>query len=179
MYRLLARLWLRELDAANARLLGSAPWSKLLAEVGATVPESDSDQCLEQLAQDYCQLFIGPSDHLPPYQSVWEDGVLQSTAASSMQTFAEIVGYPVAEIPPGTMLDHLGVQLDMLGYLLKQLGESLPPNGAAEQLASSFFAKHLQWPERLLGLAEQRAATRFYRGLVVVTREFLGTERAP
>ena len=46
-----------------------------------------------------------------------------SKGTKSMKMFAELAGYPAGELPAGTMLDHLGVQLDVMGHILNQVDE--------------------------------------------------------
>lgn len=73
---------------------------------------------VEQLAIDYCQLFIGPADHLPPFQSVWQSGQFHGSTTASMREFVDPVGY---EATAGIMLDHPGVQLGIMGHVLGQV----------------------------------------------------------
>jgi TorA maturation chaperone TorD len=179
-YRLLARLWLREVDRDLVRELRSPPLCDSFVAAGGILPAGDDEPTIEQLAIAYCRLFAGPADHLPPFQSVWKTDQFQGTATASMKNFIEVVGYDTKQLPSGMMLDHLGVQLDVMRHILAQVStwqsdtESL---GQVLELADSFFARHLLWPAELLEAAMRRAPSGFYRSLVVLTREFLKSER--
>lgn len=179
VYRLLARLWLRELDGPSLRVLRSPPLCDAFAEAGGRLP-GDDDAAIEALAIDYCQLFIGPANHLPPFQSVWQSGQFESDAIASVKGHAEVVGYDIATLPSGVMLDHLGVQLDVMGHILARIATWQPDSGRLDdvsEVARSFFAKHLTWPSRLLAIAAQKATTEFYRSTIALTGEFLDKER--
>jgi TorA maturation chaperone TorD len=179
-YRLLARLWLREVDRELLRKLCSPPLCDSFVEAGGILPAGDNEWTIEQLAIDYCQLFIGPANHLPPFQSVWQSGQFQGAAIASMEKFVEVVGYDTDALPSGTMLDHLGVQFDVMGHILDQIptcqSEQESPERAWE-IAHCYFAMHLTWPAKLLEVAAPRATTEFYRSIFMLTCAFLDDER--
>lgn len=176
-YRLLARMWLAEVDAPLLQTLQDPKLRDSFLAAGGVL---SCDLALEELSLDYCRLFIGPTGHLPPYQSVWESGQLQGAMAVSMERFIEITDYPVLALPSGTILDHLGVQLDVMGHLLADfVSRSFDTAATLEvsELALSCFARHLTWPDDLLDAAALRATTEFYRAVIGMTRDFLACER--
>jgi len=179
MYRLLARLWIREVDRELLSQLQSAPILASLEGAGGVVPSVDDSQAIEQLAIDYCRLFIGPSRHLPPYQSVWQDGQLLGDASVSMQRYIDAVGYDVDGLPTGVMLDHFGVQLDLMGFVLghitRQSTEAIRQI-LIEEVADDFFRAHLQWSVTMLEAIVIRATTEFYRSTALLTLAFLDCE---
>ena len=184
-YRLFARLWIREVDELLWTALREPPLSDLFEQAGGLAPKASVDE----LAIDFCQLFVGPSGHLPPYQSVWQHGQFQSQATRSMRDFADLVEYSFASQTDATMPDHLAVQLDIMGSLLERVAGILSAesrtdseqNGSSDDEAAevmqTFFQRHLTWPEPLLDAAEPRAATDFYRSVISLTRGFLHGER--
>jgi TorA maturation chaperone TorD len=178
-YQLLARLWLREVDRDLARELSSPPLSDFFVAAGGVLPLDDDDETFEQLAIEYCRLFIGPTGHLPPYQSVWQSGQFQGTTTASMETFIDVACYDIAALPSGIMLDHLGVQLDVMAHILGQFSTSKSEPAIHEclpELAQRFFATHLMWPTELLEAASRRAKTGFYCSMIMLTRGFLDSE---
>ncbi len=179
VYRLLARLWLYEVDDEILHQLRCPPLGDAWAEVGGSLPTGESQSIIDELALSYCQLFLGPKNHLPPFQSVWQKGQFQGTSIESMNRAIDVVGYDVSSLPTGIMLDHLGIQLDIMGHVLSEIS-SWPADSdgvdRAWELANSFFAAHLQWAEDLFKTAEQRADHEFYRSCVKLTREFLKSE---
>lgn len=178
-YRLLARIWLREADQELIRELCAPPLCHSYEAAGGVLPAGDAATTCEQLAIDYCRLFIGPAEHLPPFQSVWQSGQFQGAATESMKSFVDVVGYDTDLLPAGMMLDHLGVQLDVMGHILNQISFwRTAPEGFDEvlQLARTFFARHLTWPADLLETAAIRARSDFYRSVVTMTGEFLDSD---
>lgn len=177
MYRLLARLWLSEVDHPLMQSLSQPPLRDSFSAAGGVLPAGDDESHLEQLAIDYCQLFIGPKNHLPPFQSVWQTGQLQAASTASMQNFVDVVGYDSTGLPSGMMLDHLGVQLDVMGHLLEQIAaRRCDPTNEVMQLARAYCNGHLRWPAALLNAAEQHATTGFYCSVIGLTREFLESD---
>ncbi len=170
VYTLLSRLWLREIDDELISDLGRDPLRQAFVVLGGVVPH----ESLDELAVEYCRLFIGPRDHLPPVQSVWQRAQLHSETTTSVRTFAEILGY---EMPVGNMFDHLGIELDLMAHAILGIqGQSCEPS--YEEIAGEFFRRHLTWPTPLLDAAVERSISPFYRSMVQITRDFLVIERS-
>ena len=176
LYRLLAGFLLRELDGELLAHLQTPDVRAAYLAAGGVLPEIDDPTQLEQLAADYCQLFIGPADHLPPYESVWRAGRFEGQAAQAMARFVEIAGGDDT-FPAGVMRDHLGIQLEVMGRVLAAAADATQSRREHLELAQTFFARHLTWPARLLDRAHRQAATDVYRALTSLTAEFLASEQ--
>lgn len=180
MYGLLARLWLREADEALLTELCSPPLSDFFVQAGGSLPEKDNPHAVEELAVDYCQLFVGPAKHLPPFQSVWQTGQFQSLATAAMKQWIETTGYKSGHAANPTMPDHLGVQLDVMAHILSRHGiahKKADSDIASHERTQTFFRTHLTWPAPLLKIAIARAESPFYRSLIQMTRDFLECEQ--
>lgn len=177
-YRFLARLWMRELDLQALHDICSGSLSTAFAAAGGCVPSGASDQILHQLNAEYCGHFLGPTGHLPPYQSVWQTGQFQSHATDSMRSFMEIGGYDPDSVQPGMMLDHFGVQLDMMSHLLCQFQSAIEAGQQAvvQEIASAYYDSHLVWSRHLLHAAMRRQASDFYHSVFQLTEDFLDSE---
>ena len=174
VYRLLGRLWLREVDAPLLNQLSDGVLGETFVAAGGVSPAPVTGETVESLAVDYCQLFLGPSGHFPPYQSVWEAGQFEGEAAKSVREFAEVVRYDPTGVLPGGMVDHLGVQLDLMGYLLS--GGLAAEDHVIEEVSNAFYSSHLAWPDTLLSATAERAKTAFYRSMLTLTGAFLDSE---
>ena len=111
VYALLARLWVREIDSPLLAGMAEEPLVSALSQLNFAFP----GETLEQLATEYCALFIGPKNALLPMQSVWEKTQLGGQSASSVAKFAELIGYSISA---RALWDHLGVQLDLMSHLV-------------------------------------------------------------
>ncbi|MDB4533950.1 molecular chaperone TorD family protein [Vicingaceae bacterium] len=172
VYQLLARLWENEVDEEFRTQLCSEPMCGVLIECDARLPV----ESIDQLAIDYCQLFVGPKDQLLPIQSIWIDGQHESDAAASMRTFIDLV--PAWSDRPVTIPDHLGVQLDLQSaFLQSQLKANTIDLPECQAIVRQFQLLHLSWPFSLFDAAEAKADTDFYRGIVRLTRDFLKNEQ--
>ena len=167
MYELLSRLWLHEVDDEFVSELGGSDLRAAFEAVGGFVPARAD---VEELKTEYCRLFVGPRDHLPPLQSVWMRGSLQSEITTSIEMFASAVRYESQE----TMHDHLGVLLAIMSHATELNSDSACED--ALDFAREFFRRHLTWTGELLAAVEQRAEHSFYESLAIMTREFLRDE---
>lgn len=168
IYELLSRLWLTELSEPQLEQLRTPNVRSAFEAAGGYVPSLDD---LEALAIEYCGLFVGPKHHLPPLQSVWDRGELQSDITTSVREFADALGYP---IPPSAMWDQLGCELGIMGRALQVDGDQR----VQEEFTHEFFRRHLCWTSRFLSEVEQRSTSEFYRSLANMTQEFLRGEQA-
>ena len=175
VYQLLARLWAEE-PGTLLEQLRSEPLSSAWEQLGGFVPEQDSDGTYSSLDEDYCRLFVGPKEHLPPIQSVWVSGELDTGVTSSLREFNTVVGFEepwnFAIIP-----DHLGNELWAMSQILRKSdGLAADDRAAAHDLASQFFRGHLNWTDRLLAAVIDREGDQFYGTVASVTHEFLRDE---
>lgn len=153
--------------------LASPTMQPAFTAAGGVIPDQPaSDSTLEALAVDYCRLFLGPSGHLPPYQSVWTSGHFQDDATVAMQRELQTRGLPEAT----GMADHFGRQLTVMAATLEALASQ--PTATADQLnqTQQFFVQRINWAHRLCEQATARAQTDFYRSIMMMTKAFLVEE---
>ena len=174
LYGLLAQLWMREPNLALIRQLCSAPLRDNYRAAGGSVPQNADQATVDLLAADYCRIFVGPSDHFPPCQSVWEEGKFEGRATASMRRFADIAG---VEVPERMMPDHLGFQLLVMSRLTGQLSQASGQQAdTLFELSKTFFRNHLAWASPILIGAAERAETSFYASMIRLTCDFLTSE---
>lgn len=176
VYRMLARLWATELTEPTVQLLASPDVSDVWQSLGGCDPELLTPDRLDDLAEDYCRLFVGPTGHLPPIQSVWADGELQSDVVTSLTEFVSVCGY---ESPwSGQLPDHLGNELQLMGLALAKA--SLETESAAiddaRQFTATLLDRHLRWALPFAAQVTRRDEDGFYGQLALVTRAFLQSE---
>ena len=173
VYQLLGRLWSEEASASLIADLQRDPLRRWYLKVGGMVPDGPADEARQQLACDYCRLLLGPSRHLPPYQSVWTHERFSAEPASSMLQFFSLVGEAQ---DPEDMPDQLGLQLQLMGTFVEETGSS---NDAEElhELARTYFRLHLCWPTPFLNAVHNEDPDGFYGRLARVTQQFLSLER--
>lgn len=175
VYQLLARLWAEEPGDLLAEL-SIDPLRSAWRQLGGVIPDHQSEELRSALDEDYCRLFVGPKGHLPPIQSVWEGGELDTTVTTSLREFDSIIGF---ELPWSFAVvdDHLGNELWAMGQLIHK-ADGLSPDqlSIADDLAEAFFKGHLSWTEPLFDAVVSREGERFYGTLATITRQFLSDE---
>ena len=174
VYQLLARLWAEE-PGRLLEQLRSEPLRSAWAQLGGIVPDEDSDGTHSSLDEDYCRLFIGPKEHLPPIQSVWMSGELDTGVTSSLREFNTVIGFEEPwnfDIIP----DHLGNELWAMGQILRKSIKLPLDENLADDLACQFFNGHLNWSADFLDAVIDRENDRFYGTVASVTQQFLRDE---
>ncbi len=169
LFRFAARLWLRELDQPTLDELGG-PLSETWTAIGGVIP----NESLEDLQADFCQLLAHPKSYIAPFQSVWTTGELGGPSVSSMQNWMSETGY-AAEVAVDEISDHLGVQLDLYGWMIGREAVNESCQSIVSEVANRFAMEHLRWTDNLLQRACEVATTEFYRSVASVTRELLAS----
>lgn len=169
IFELLGTVWLYEIDVDVAKVWNDA--AEFTAEVlqePAVVIEVDQ---LEDLATEYCSLFIGPKQHFPPIQSIWTSGQLDSSATKSMSLYCERLGF--AADRPDVPCDHLGLQLQVFAALLH--GVSPDDDDTAPEVIEEFTVAHLQWADDLLN-GVLGVSSGFYNQIARLTQQLLSED---
>ena len=171
IYEFLARIIVSEMDLGFLTLMQQVEFSGALANLAISAPEA-TEPSIELLAIDYCRIFIGPTDQVPPFQSVWADQQLHGDCTTSMSEYLEITG-----ISPGDsmMNDHFGLQLMVLSRILLASSQSEQPK-EYEPLAAAFFIEHIRWAKPMLRAAAERAERDFYKSVCTAAAEFIAEE---
>ncbi len=177
VYRLLAKLWAREVDAAMLAALQRGPLGEAYRAVGGMLSDRHAAAALlDELQLDYCRLFVGPQGHFPPVQSVWEENRFEGAAAGSVRRFADLIRGDslISDTLPA---DHVGNIFAIFGTLLTVVatGQEFRNDDLCE-LAVMLFTAHVHWIAKFAESAAPRAATKFYHSLMSVTVQFLTEE---
>lgn len=171
LYGLLTRFWSHEIDLELLTSLNDPSMRSAIDTLGGSVPPA-TEETVEALAVDFCQLMIGPKDHAPPVQSVWQEQKFQGKSVASMNNYIEAV--PGFE-PQVAIVDHIAVQFQFMSELLLA-ASSQEHTESHLAIASGFLNDHLSWTSPFLDRIQARAQTDFYRDLASMTQEFLGAE---
>jgi len=173
VYGFLARLWVAEPDELVLSSLQEPSRRELYESLGGHIPEGDPSSLVDDLGREYCACFLGPEGHLPPHQSVVEQSHFQGECLSSMNQFIDVIGLPEEDefISYHSMPDHAGIQLGMMRRIC-EASESEDQNLLSE-LKQAFYQHHLAWIASYCPIAIERTKSEFYRGLFMVTEDFL------
>ncbi len=189
VYGLLATIFREPLSAATLASLREAGILDLISEpledTEDILPEAGDSETLETLAIDFTQLFHGPRDHIPPYESVAADKTegaeLAGAAAASVRASIEDAGLECRD-GFAALPDHISVELELMARLLRDEGAawSAGANKDAEilrQTVRHFLEKHVgAWGPDFADRAASKAETAFYRTISRLLADFLRTE---
>jgi TorA maturation chaperone TorD len=154
--RLFASIFEREVDE---KLLGelAARGQEIETVLGgdplAGIDPGDA-AAVEILAVEYCRLFIGPTDHLPPVESVvLGEERFWGPSTRAVAEFYRTVGLAPRE-DSKIMPDHISMELDCMAMLEET---------DRRDQASAFAREHvLKWVPLLAKHVSERATIAFY-----------------
>jgi TorA maturation chaperone TorD len=168
-YRLLARLTLDEVGEPLVGNLASLPY------LGEAFAASGGVEALPALRAEYARQFVLDGQ---PYESALLDpaGLLNTDLSASVVADYRRLDYVS---PIGRRLaapDHLGLELDFMGFLAEAESAALTPS-AARMLRDEqreFLRSHLvRWGPVFGDLLAESAAAPLYQALGVLLRDFL------
>jgi TorA maturation chaperone TorD len=195
VYHFLSRAFLQPPDLAY--LKSAADWcaelliqqeilpgelvAALEAMQAALAPEVTEER-VQEFQQEFVRLFRGLSPRYsppPPYESVHREGRLWGASTVAVRKLYRQWGLEPAEAFRGEPPDHLGLELQFMGFLCEQAhtAEDEGRRREALQTQQAFLEEHLSWIEAF----EERTLTydphRFYEGLLRLTSAWLTLHR--
>ncbi len=189
LYGFLAAVFRHEVTAEELRKIRNPSFLNALAKSGAAfgsefhkAPEAE---LLEELAVEYCALFLGPGGHISPHESVFRKGgggQLMGPEANAVRRYIEAAGFTYDEGYNG-FADHISVELEFMAELIKQEARAWR-EGDFERAhdclgyEKEFLSNHLEcWAFTFCEQVEQFSSVSFYRQIARLTGDFLKDEK--
>ncbi len=190
LYSFAAHLFAAEVTSSLYRRLTSGAFeptadARTLVFVEPELRALDEDRAVEELAIDYCRLFVGPRAMCPPYASVYRgEALLGGRAEARLDAFMREHGLGVSgQAARIASEDHAAIQLAVLSSLYERVVEV---RGRTDQrdihLATigEFIGAHvLPWMPVFLGDVSNCAERALYSSLAQVVTGLLDGEPAP
>ncbi|MBU1599719.1 molecular chaperone TorD family protein [bacterium] len=184
IYKLLSRVFMREVDAGFLRQLRTECFYETLKGVGINLgPEflnQEEDALLENLAVEYAYLFIVPGK-VYLYESVYSDsGLLYGEPAKQVEDFYQKCGLKVTD--DTLMPDHIGLELELMSYLKQrqfEAGEEGNEAGVLKwtELAQEFMGAHPgKWAEEFFSSVQQESLDPFYKQMAELGKRLMEIE---
>lgn len=183
LLRLAVRLLAREIDPLLYRQMHDADTHSGDSQRPLTDPglaERPETEALEELAAEYCRLFIGPQPVCPPYASAHQGEVkLGGRSAHAIGAFMDRYGlHPLVQEEDAVVdQDHLAVELALLAHLYRiaagAVSGGLAP-GEAWAAAHDLLHTHIRpWAGAYLGRLQSAAQFAPYTTIAHLVREIL------
>jgi TorA maturation chaperone TorD len=145
LYSFAAHLFAAEVTSSLYRRLTSGAFeptadARTLVFVEPELRALDEDRAVEELAIDYCRLFVGPRAMCPPYASVYRgEALLGGRAEARLDAFMREHGLGVSgQAARIASEDHAAIQLAVLSSLYERVVEV---RGRTDQRDILSFAK--------------------------------------
>lgn len=180
LYKLLSHLFLKEPD--ERFLKEFKDMQQPLSSFGFDIDViTGHGRLAEDLAVEYATLFIGPIEHLAPYESAYREATLYGNPAVDVLDFYEKSGFSLSpefkDLP-----DHLGVELELMHHLTLREADSRKKDDIDEvrkcmELQKEFLEEHLiKWVPGYCKKVEKYARHPFYSFLARLTQAFVEME---
>jgi len=188
VYAWLALVYLHEPTGDFARMLKNQQILSFLNEVGIDVDQrmhgDDEEGWLEELEMEYTRLFIGPGEHVSPYESVWHDdgGMLWGKTTAEIKKFIESLGLKYRTEWSG-LPDHVGVELELMHRLITREHEAWMQRDRQNallclEIENKFVDEHLsRWIPRFCERVIHESFLDFYKQVAQLTEEFIEFDR--
>ena len=173
-----------------------------VAELKGFASHASVDEDLQHLKQEYMDLFAVPTGrYVTPFEDVYRGGMADDEKGKGPLLGERAIAVTRAYRSAGAAMDrackelptHVGVELSFMSFLCEREAVATCSEGSAaatireekkptesaryRELQSRFLQEHLnQWFPRLSARIQARAGKPFYRGLAVVTEEFLSRD---
>lgn len=192
LYGLLATVFRQEVTPDLLQTIRGPQISEVLSDLGidlfgglSTNPEEER---LEALAVEYARLFLGPSRHISPHESVHhqrEDGQwgqLWADSTVEVKRFIETAGFRYDSEFTG-MPDHISVELEFMEQVTQREEQAWSEDDKeaplyCQKIEKKFMEEHLlKWIPGFCDKVAQEAELPFYRDMAVMTKHFMVFER--
>jgi len=129
--------------------------------------QTDLDESIHDIVDDFANLFFNPQEHLLPHESAYVD--LDDTLLISDDVPGTVYDSYLKEglvlEDASTAPDHISTELFFLSYLVES---------AKTDALKAFLLKHaVRWIPQFCDDLYDSASTEFYRELAAITKDFL------
>ncbi len=192
VYGFLARVYRKEVLPDLLSQIGAPQFRGVLSDLGADLGDEffarKDEDIIEDLAEEYTRLFMGPGPHIPPYESIHHErndgdwGSLWGASTVEVKKFIETAGLhykdDFAELP-----DHISVELEFMQKVIEKERDAWEEGDSDRALyclkmEKMFIDDHLiKWVPQFCGKVVSEAELSFYREMARITGNFLQFEK--
>lgn len=189
IYGLLSLIYRKEPNVVLVRELRKPEFIQTLADLGVSANKkstTDTDgQNVHDLSLEYTRLFLGPGEHISPYESVHRKdgtGSLWGDTTTRVKRFIESTGLQFREDYAG-IPDHISIELEFMQKLTQE--ESRAWQKKDHDLAvrcltfeKKFVNEHLnEWIPEFCYKVAKESKNSFYKQIAKLTKKFLNFDK--
>ncbi len=191
-YGFLAGIFRGELTSEQIKEMIDSDMLSLMADVGCNIDpdffkNKPIEQIEEELACEYASLFIGPGEHIPPYESIYvpdssgKVGYYWGECTVDVKNWVEHYGLKIAE-KFASIPDHISTELEFMQNVVEQerLSWEKDDRETAErciEVERAFFDKHInRWVRDFCERVIEAANLDFYKEIARLTKDFVSEE---
>lgn len=192
VYSLLTRCFFTEPDVGLVQAINGKELRGALEEAGVVfdgVFDENDSELRRSLSDEFTRLFIGPGEHIPPYESVFTEdkafiggfGRMFGEAAAAVEETYKRHGW---HAPDGLVApDHLAAELGFMNFLVgKEFHCRQKNDDRLQEILDGqfrFVNDHLaNWSPSFCRLLSNFSRFEFYKGIARLTEDFIVSEKA-
>lgn len=192
IYGFLAGIFREELTSEQIKEMIGSDVLNLMVEAGCSIDLSflrnkSIEHIEEELACEYAALFIGPGEHIPPYESIYvpdstgKVGYYWGECTVDMKNWVDHYGLQISE-KFGAIPDHISIELEFMQKLIEQERlswekDDAETTGKCIEVERTFFHKHINtWVPTFCERVIEAANLDFYREVASLTKDFIQDE---
>jgi TorA maturation chaperone TorD len=191
VYGLLSSVYSQEPDKGFIEHIQNDKSLRLLIARGGMWDEKfwalSEQEIYERLAVEYTRLFVGPKDHIPPLESLYnhdegETRQIWGSATVEVKKLIESSGLSFIK-DYGGIPDHISIEFEFMQKLVEKEGELWGKKGNDSQLHKTielemrFINEHLKmWIPDFCQKVIEAAQLDFYKNFAELTKDFIVTE---
>jgi putative dimethyl sulfoxide reductase chaperone len=190
LYALLAAAFRAEPTLGLLREIRKPVFREALAAAGVALGANghgyEDQRLLDELAQEFTRLFIGPGGHIPPYAGIHLGGDWASLWGPDtvwVKDFIENAGFSY-RTDYNDLPDHISVELEFMRELTAREAAALEAFDMGETtrlrgIESAFINEHLlRWIPAFCDRVSSHAEKQFYKGMAGLMKEFIESEQS-
>ncbi len=190
IYGFLSALFREEINAERLSQIKDPGIQEVLSEMGIRYDifsQKDQDQLLEDLAVEYCRLFLGPDKHISPHESIHHQrddgdwGAHWGGSTVDVKKFIETAGLEYKQEYTG-MPDHISVELEFMKEAAGREAQAIEEKDwegvhYCQKMEKKFICEHLiKWIPDFCDKIISQAEMSFYGDLADITKKFIALE---
>ncbi len=192
IYGFLARVYRKELTSDMLSQLRGPQFTEVLSDMGVQLGDEfmsrSDDELIEDYAEEYTRLFLGPGKHISPHESIHYErddgdwGRHWGASTVEVKKFVESLGLQYKESDT-SIPDHISVELELMQKIITKEKEVWSDNDGKDvlhylKIEKMFMEDHIiKWIPRFCDEITADAELSFYREMAGLTKSFIQVDR--
>ncbi len=191
IYGFLARVFRKELTHDMLSRIKAPEFREVLSDMKVHFSDeffsAPDDKLIEEYAEEYTRLFLGPGKHISPHESIHYErddgdwGRHWGASTVEVKKFVESLGLHYKETDT-SIPDHISVELELMQKIISKEKEAWDKDSEKDvlhylKIEKMFMEDHImKWVPKFCDEITADAELSFYREMARLTKSFIQTD---